>query len=213
MELLNILDASPNLESDFTKIRDSQTGTAEFCFYSNKIILRLILKSFDLLPLYEKVSIETPIESCQGSSMLDLVCAVSIMRAGDSMVDVARQLYPGIRIGKILIQRDEATALPALFYCKLCPDIAKRMVLLLDPMLATGGSAIKAIEVLVENGVKEENILFVNLISCPEGLKNLQKTCPKVRIITAFVDRGLNEQKYIVPGLGDFGCRYYGTQE
>lgn len=96
------------------------------------------------------------------------------------MVDIARQLYPGLAIGKILIQRDEETAMPVLHYAKLCPDISQRTVLLLDPMLATGGSAIKAVEVLLQKGVQQGRIIFVNLISCPEGLEAFQNACPEV---------------------------------
>ena len=92
-------------------------------------------------------------------------------------------------------------------------DIANRYCLLLDPMLATGGSANKAIDVLIAKGVPEEHILFVNLICCPEGIENIMKTHPKMKIVTACIDQGLNEQKYIIPGLGDFGCRYFGTDD
>lgn len=110
-----------------------------------------------------------------------------------------------------------------MFYAKLPRDIAERQVLLLDPMLgtcfflywrvglATGGSAIKAIEVLVDHGVSPDSILFVNLVACPEGLLAMHKAYPQVKVITAQVDEGLNDQKYIMPGLGDFGCRYFGT--
>ena len=116
-----------------------------------------------------------------------------------------------MRIGKILIQRDEKTAEPHLLYSKLPPDIADRYCLLLDPMLATGGSVLCAIEVLLQAGVSADRIIFVNLIASPEGLANLQARFPQVRIVTGVIDEGLNEQKYIVPGLGDFGCRYFGT--
>jgi uracil phosphoribosyltransferase len=133
------------------------------------------------------------------------------MRAGEAMEQGLRDCCRSIRIGKILIQRDEETALPKLFYAKLVPDIAERYVLLLDPMLATGGSAIKAIEVLLEHGVNEEKIIFLNIISAPEGLKNVTSKFPALRIVTAEVDGGLNDRKYIVPGLGDFGCLYFGT--
>ncbi|KAJ1554409.1 Uracil phosphoribosyltransferase, synthesizes UMP from uracil, partial [Cladochytrium tenue] len=99
-----------------------------------------------------------------------------------------------------------------LYYSKLPPDIKDRYCFLLDPMLATGGSAIKAIEVLKENGVPEERILFVNLICCPEGISNVIGAHPRIKIVTAFIDNGLDHRKYIVPGLGDFGCRYFGTE-
>ena len=121
--------------------------------------------------------------------------------------------YRSVRIGKILIQRDEETAQPQLYYSKLPPDIKNRFVLLLDPMLATGGSAIKAIQVLLEQGVAEEHILFVNLICSPQGIDKVMTAHPKIKIVTAEVDDGLDENYYIIPGLGDFGCRYFGTNE
>ncbi|KAK4699779.1 hypothetical protein P7C70_g6478, partial [Phenoliferia sp. Uapishka_3] len=129
------------------------------------------------------------------------------MRAGEAMEAGLRECCRAVRIGKILIQRDEETALAKLFYAKLPDDIKERYCLLLDPMLATGGSAIKAIEVLLSHGVPESRIIFLNLVASPEGLEAMFQAYPGVKIITAWVDEGLNEQKYIVPGLGDFGDR------
>lgn len=123
------------------------------------------------------------------------ICGVSIMRAGESMEEGLRECCRSVRIGKILIQRNEETSQPKLFYEKLPPDIQNRWVLLLDPMLATGGSAIMAVEVLKNKGVPEDRILFLNLIASPEGIKNFAEKVPKVRVITAFIDQGLNEQK------------------
>jgi uracil phosphoribosyltransferase len=123
------------------------------------------------------------------------------------IIIITKIIIRSVRIGKILIQRDEETAKPKLYYSRLPPDIKDRYCLLLDPMLATGGSANKAIEVLIDHGVHEERILFVNLICAPEGIDCVLKAHPKVKIVTAAVDQGLNEQKYIIPGLGDFGCR------
>jgi hypothetical protein len=120
-----------------------------------------------------------------------------------------RSVCKSVRIGKILIQRDEETALPKLIYVKLPKDISKRKILLLDPMLATGGSANRAIGVLLEHGVLEENIVFLNLIAAPEGIAAMQTAYPRVRIITTMVDSHLNEKKFIMPGIGDFGDRYF----
>ncbi|KAH7903458.1 uracil phosphoribosyltransferase-domain-containing protein, partial [Hygrophoropsis aurantiaca] len=103
--------------------------------------------------------------------------------------------------------QDEETALPKLFYSKLPEDIASRYVLLLDPMLATGGSAMKAVEVLQEQGVPEDRIIFINLVAAPEGLKAFCGKFPALRVITGWIDKGLNEKSYIIPGLGDFGER------
>jgi len=136
---------------------------------------------------------------------------VSIIRAGESMENALRAVCRDIRIGKILIQRDETTALPKLFYSKVPEDIADRYVLLLDPMLATGGSVLKAIEVLVDHGVQPERIIFVNLIAAPEGITAIANRYPEVIVVSAEVDQCLNTKKYIIPGIGDFGDRYFGT--
>jgi uracil phosphoribosyltransferase len=138
------------------------------------------------------------------------------VRAGDSLLRAVRKVVPGIAVGKVLIQRDESTKekVPILIYEKLPKLLAeKRGVLLVDPMLATGGSACKAIDELVKAGVHPERIVFVNVVCCPEGLKRMAKAWPQVRIITAAVDEKLNGDKYIVPGLGDFGDRYFGTED
>ncbi|ANB12264.1 uracil phosphoribosyltransferase [Sugiyamaella lignohabitans] len=131
------------------------------------------------------------------------------MRAGESMEQGLRDCCRSVRIGKILIQRDEETTKPKLFYDKLPEDISERYVFLLDPMLATGGSAMMAVDVLLSRGVVQERIVFLNLIASPEGIKNFTAKFPKVRIVTGVVDDGLDANSYITPGLGDFGDRYY----
>lgn len=123
------------------------------------------------------------------------ICGVSIMRAGEAMEQGLRDCCRSVRIGKILIQRDEETAKPKLFYDKLPEDIAERYVLLLDPMFATGGSATMAVEVLKERGVLEERILFLNLIASPQGIEAFAQKFPKLRVVTAFIDQGLDEKK------------------
>jgi uracil phosphoribosyltransferase len=140
--------------------------------------------------------VTTPVSTTyQGVKFAGNICGVSIMRAGEAMEQGLRDCCRSVRIGKILIQRDEETAKPKLFYDKLPEDIASRWVLLLDPMLATGGSALMAVDVLKAKGVPEEHILFLNLIASPEGVGNFAKQAPKVRVVTAFVDQGLNEKK------------------
>lgn len=131
------------------------------------------------------------------------------MRAGESMEQGLRDCCRSVRIGKILIQRDEETALPKLFYEKLPEDINDRYVFLLDPMLATGGSACMAVKVLQDRGVPLDRILFLNLLASPEGIQTFQEKYPDVKIITGGIDEALDERKFITPGLGDFGDRYY----
>ena len=131
------------------------------------------------------------------------------------MINEVMNLLPGVTVGKVLIQRDENSVdkSPVLFYTKLPDDIqAKERVFVLDPMLATGGSVLMCIEKLKEKGVNEDKITFINLVSCEEGLTNLHLRYPQVKVITASVDPILNHQKYIVPGLGDFGDRYFGSK-
>lgn len=205
------LEQTDQLVALYTIIRDEKTKRDEFIFCADRIIRLLVEKAMEFLPTKEK-EIKTPTGSeFNGKEFVGKICAVSIVRSGEAMEKAARDICQKIRIGKILIQRDENTAKPILFYHKLPKDIAERYVLLLDPMLATGGSAKKAVEILKEKGVKEEKIIFVNLISCPEGIEVFTKAFPKVKTITGVIDKSLNDKAYILPGLGDFGDRYFGT--
>ncbi|KAL2393325.1 Uracil phosphoribosyltransferase [Exophiala dermatitidis] len=208
-ENVHVLPQTPQLIALLTMIRDKDTQRADFIFYSNRIIRLLVEEGLNHLPVVAH-TVTSPVgKDYVGVKFEGKICGVSIMRAGESMEEGLRECCRSVRIGKILIQRNEDTSLPKLFYEKLPPDISNRWVLLLDPMLATGGSAIMAVEVLKNHGVPEDRILFLNLIASPEGIRNFAEKVPKVRVITAFIDQGLNDQNYIVPGLGDFGDRYY----
>lgn len=190
-------------------IRDIKTSRGDFIFYSDRIIRILVEEGLNHLPVIEK-TITTPTGAeFKGVEFQGKICGVSIMRAGESMEQGLRECCRSVRIGKILIQRDEETAKPKLFYAKLPEDIARRYVLLLDPMLATGGSAMKAIEVLLEHKVPQENILFLNILAAPEGINAVCQQFPKIKLISATLDQGLDERRYIIPGLGDFGDRYF----
>ncbi|RIA85624.1 uracil phosphoribosyltransferase-domain-containing protein [Glomus cerebriforme] len=203
------LPRTNQLEALLTIIRDKDTNRGDFIFYSNRIIRLLVEEGLNHLPVVEK-TVTTPTNTeFEGVSFKGKICGVSIMRAGESMEQGLRDCCRSVRIGKILIQRDEETALPKLYYSKLPPDIDDRYVLLLDPMLATGGSAIKAIEVLLAHEVKEDKILFLNLVASPEGIEAVTKKYSQLKIVTASIDKGLNDKKYIIPGLGDFGDRYF----
>lgn len=195
-------------------IRDKNTGRADFIFHSNRIIRLLVEEGLNHLPVQQH-TITTPVgRTYNGVKFEGKICGVSIMRAGESMEQALRECCRSVRIGKILIQRDEETSQPRLFYDKLPEDISDRWVLLLDPMLATGaydrtwyrngpeeltsipgGSALMAVDVLLSKGVPEERILFLNLIASPEGAANFAKRFPKLRVVTAFVDEGLDEKK------------------
>lgn len=206
---VHVLAQTPQLIALLTIIRDKNTERADFIFYSNRIIRLLVEEGLNHLPTVEH-TVTTPVgRTYDGLSFQGKICGVSIMRAGEAMEQGLRDCCRSVRIGKILIQRDEETSMPKLFYDKLPSDIANRWVLLLDPMFATGGSAIMAVEVLKSRGVPEERILFLNLIASPEGVQNFATKFPAVKVVTAFIDQGLDEKKYIVPGLGDFGDRFY----
>ncbi|MCJ1429216.1 Uracil phosphoribosyltransferase, synthesizes UMP from uracil [Sticta canariensis] len=206
---VHILPQTPQLIALLTMIRDRNTTRADFIFYSNRIIRLLVEEGLNHLPVVEH-TITTPVgRSYAGVKFQGKICGVSIMRAGEAMEQGLRDCCRSVRIGKILIQRDEDTSKPKLFYDKLPEDISDRWVLLLDPMFATGGSATMAVDILKSRGVPENRILFLNLIASPEGVTGFAKRFPELRIVTAFVDQGLDEKNYIVPGLGDFGDRFY----
>mgnify|MGYP001079835752 CR=1 FL=1 len=195
-----------------TLIRNKDASRSDFVFYADQLMRSLIEFSFDQLP-YDEKTVTTPTGCAfSGLELSKEVIGVSIMRAGEAMEQALRSTIRGIKIGKILIQRDEAS--PAkqakLFYSKL-PEVNDLAILLLDPMLASGSSAVLAIQVLLERGVKEEDICFVNLIAAPEGVEVLMTKYPKIRVVTTMIDCNLNSDKYIIPGIGDFGDRYFGT--
>lgn len=204
-----VLPQTNQLIGLYSIIRDQNTKRSDFVFYSDRIIRLLVEEGLNQLPV-EKALIKCHgNHEYEGARFQGKICGVSIVRAGESMEMGLRDCCRSVRIGKILIQRDEETALPKLFYEKLPEDISDRYVFLLDPMLATGGSAMMAVEVLLSRGVKENRILFLNLLAAPEGIQAFQDKYPEIRIITGGIDEKLDENKYIVPGLGDFGDRYY----
>jgi uracil phosphoribosyltransferase len=182
-------------------IRDKNTDRADFIFYSNRIIRLLVEEGLNHLPVVA-YTVTSPVgKDYPGVKFQGKICGVSIMRAGESMEQGLRDCCRSVRIGKILIQRDEDTCQPKLFYEKLPIDIADRWVLLLDPMFATGGSAVMAINVLKAKGVPEDRILFLNIIASPEGVGNFSKQFPKVRVVTSFIDQGLNEKKSVLESV------------
>lgn len=210
-----ILVDSPAVRGLFSRIRDKTTERKEFAVFMSRLMTLLAEEALYQLPGTEAAMIETPCGHYRGLSPPpeDSLVVVSILRSGDILLDAFERLVPGLAIGKILIQRDEHSAEKSahLYYSKLPPDTSSRVVVLVDPMLATGGSVIEAIKVLRDKGVPEDRILFVNVIAAPEGLQHLAKAFPGVRVVTAAIDSHLNADKYIVPGLGDAGDRFYGT--
>jgi uracil phosphoribosyltransferase len=208
---LTILKMTSQLRTLMTIIRDQHTKRNDFIFYADRINRLLIEEGLNCLPTREKKVITRTGEPYHGSEFVGKICAVPIIRAGLSMENSMREVAKKIRIAHILIQRDETTAKPIFFKKWLPSDIETRYVLILDPMLATGGSANETIRTLMESGVKEERIIFINLVAAPEGIEAVLSAHPEIRLITAEVDAGLDEHAYILPGLGDFGDIYFGT--
>ena len=200
------------------KCRDKNTKGKEFMVYGDRLMRILAEEALCRLPHVVPGKVETPCGSAHGPvddvAAMSKICLVSVVRSGDILQEAVRQLEPGVAVGKILIQRDESTLdkRPVLYYKKLPKDIADRFVVLVDPMLATAGSAKMALSVLLDSGVKPENIMFLNLICAPEGLDALRADYPEVHVVTGAIDERLNEHRFIVPGLGDYGDRYYQTE-
>jgi uracil phosphoribosyltransferase len=208
---LHVLAQTKQLRALHTIIRDRNATRQDFVFYSGRIMRLLIECALDQLP-YAACDVQTPVgETYQGLRLASPVCGVSIIRAGDSMEGALRAAWPSIHLGKILIQRDKTTKLPRLYYAALPHDIGAGHVLMLDPMLATGGTALKSIEVLLDHGVAESNIIFINLIAAPEGIAAVRHRYSQLPIVTSSVEQRLNQDAYMIPGIGDFGDRYFGT--
>lgn len=200
----------PLIQHKLTLLRDKNTGSKEFRELVSEIAMLMCYEATRDLSLKE-VEIETPICVTKAKVVSGKKLAfVPILRAGLGMVDGVLRLVPAAKVGHIGMYRDPDTKLPVEYYCKLPNDISSRDVIVLDPMLATGGSAIDAIGKLKEHGVTA--IKFMCVIAAPEGLAALQKAHPDVEIFCAALDERLNEHAYIVPGLGDAGDRIFGTR-
>ncbi|CAH0417353.1 uracil phosphoribosyltransferase [Periweissella fabaria] len=209
MGKLEVLD-HPLIQHKMSIIRDKKVGTKVFREMVNEIAMLMAYDVTRDMPL-EDVEIETPITTTVKKRLAGKKLAVvPILRAGLGMVDGVVSMIPAARIGHIGMYRDEETLQPVEYFVKLPEDIDQREVLIVDPMLATGGSANMAIEALKKRGAKI--IKLVVLVSAPEGVKAVQEEHPDVDIYTAALDDGLNEHGYIVPGLGDAGDRLFGTK-
>ncbi|MDB6126464.1 MAG: uracil phosphoribosyltransferase [Verrucomicrobia bacterium] len=205
--MLHVLD-HPLAAHVITHLRDKTTKPATFRTLCYQISLLLAVEATRSLPTEEK-PIETPIEPMLGRVLTHQpLVVVPILRAGLGMVQPFLDIFPDVSVGYIGLERDHTTAIARSYYCKL-PKLAGRRILLVDPMLATGGSAVKAIDVVRTAGGTD--ITLVSIVSSPEGVAEVEKHHANIDIYTAALDRGLNLRKYIVPGLGDFGDRLYGT--
>ncbi|MCQ2135036.1 MAG: uracil phosphoribosyltransferase [Bacteroidales bacterium] len=200
----------PMIQHKLSIMRQKETGTKDFKQLLKEISMLMGYEITRDLPLEDK-EIETPICKMVAKVVPGRKLAiVPILRAGLGMVDGLLELIPVAKVGHIGLYRNEETHKPVVYYCKLPFDIQERLVILTDPMLATGGSACDAIQMLKERGCK--NIRLMNLVAAPEGVKAVQEAHPDVDIYVAAVDEKLNEDAYIVPGLGDAGDRIFGTK-
>lgn len=190
-----------------THLRDQTTKPALFRTLSYQISLLLALEATRDLATVEK-TVETPMESTIGHVLAKPLVVVPILRAGLSMMQPFHDIFPDVSVGYVGLERDHETAVARSYYCKL-PPLAGTRVVVADPMLATGGSAVQAINVVKSAGAKE--IVFICIVASPEGAARMHESHPEVPVYTAALDRALNQRKYILPGLGDFGDRLYGT--
>lgn len=200
----------PLVQHKVSLLRNKSTGTKEFKELVSELATLLCYEATRDLPT-EEVEITTPIAVAKTRMLAGRKLAlVPILRAGLGMVDGMLALLPAAKVGHIGMYRDESTLEPVEYYCKLPADIAEREVIVLDPMLATGGSAVDAIHQIKKRGAK--GVKFIGIIGAPEGLQKLQVAHPDVDIYIAALDEKLNENGYIVPGLGDAGDRIFGTK-
>ena len=198
----------PFVHDALMALRDVRTAPPEFRRAATRISLLLAAEALRSVRTVV-TTVTTPLGPAEGHVVRTDIVVVPVLRAGLSMVDAVLQLAPSARVGHIGLQRDEETAVASRYYSKLPPDIGDSHVLMVDPMLATGGSSVAAIDLVKAAGAR--NIALVCVIAAPEGIALVQKTHPDVDIYTPVVDRELNAHKFIVPGLGDFGDRLYGT--
>jgi uracil phosphoribosyltransferase len=200
--------AHPLVQHNLALLRDKETRSPEFRRLLGEIASLMIYEATRDFAL-KKISVQTPLAEAPGFRLKREVVLVPVLRAGLGMLDSILQLIPHARVGFIGLKREETT-LKALFYHKSLPkNLGDFEVVLIDPMLATGGSAVAALDLLAEQGAK--HIRLVNLVAAPAGIRAVQKSHPRVPIYTAAVDRRLNERGFIVPGLGDAGDRLFGT--
>ncbi|GAA0150142.1 nucleotide kinase [Lithospermum erythrorhizon] len=209
---LYVIQSTFQIRGMHTLIRDAQITKHDFVFYADRLIRLVVEHGLGHLPFTEK-HVTTPTGAVYtGVDFCKRLCGVSVVRSGESMENALRACCKGIKIGKILIHREGDNG-QQLIYEKLPQDISDRHVLLLDPILGTGNSAVQAISLLLKKGVPESNIIFLNLISAPQGVHVVCKRFPRIKIVTSEIEHGLNDDFRVVPGMGEFGDRYFGTDD
>ena len=201
------VSSHPLVADSLRGLRDRATQPEEFRVLARKIITLLVYEATADLPVVHG-TVQTPLKEADAISVEQEVVAIPVLRAGLGLLGPVLELLPRVSVGYIGLERDEQTAVARIYYEKL-PDLVGKVPLLLDPMLATGGSAARALDLIKEAGGR--NTRMVCVVAAPEGVKVLEERHPEVKIFTAALDEGLNDRAYIVPGLGDFGDRLFGT--
>jgi len=198
----------PIAQDALLMLRDRTTEPSRFRRLTHRLSVILTIEATRNLPMM-LARVDTPLESAQGEALQANLVVVPVLRAGLGMAEAVLTLLPHARVGHVGLQRDERTAVAERYYAKLPQGIAGSTALIVDPMLATGGSALATIALLQQAGVRDIRLLCI--VAAPEGLAAIEAAHPALPIFTAVVDRELNAQKFILPGLGDFGDRLYGT--
>lgn len=198
----------PCVQHKLALIRDISTGHKEFRALATEITMFISYEALKNVRV-KRVEVETPVAKAECHKIDEAVVVVPILRAGIGMLDGILSLIPSARVGFVGLYRDEETKEPVTYYERMPPQIRDGICIVIDPMLATGGSTVAAIDVLKEQGAR--NIVVVCIVTCPEGIERVEAAHPDVHIYAASIDQGLNEKKYIVPGLGDAGDRLFGT--
>lgn len=205
---------TPQIRGMHTFIRNKDTPRDEFAFYSKRLIRLVIERALTLMPFYQDCNVSTPQgmpyqgKTCTASN----VCGVSIICGGEPLEDALKDVCKDVRVGKILIQTNQTTGEPELYYLKLPEDIKNFRVILMDAAVATGAASMMAIRVLIDHDVPEENITLVSILMAINGVNTIAYAFKNVKIVTSEVDPSLNSVFQIVPGFGDFADRYFGTE-
>jgi uracil phosphoribosyltransferase len=198
----------PLIEDCMAHLRDRETDVADFRRYARLLTQLLCFEATRDLAL-EAVEIETPLERMTAQRLADKVVLVPVLRSGLAMLETVGSLFPDARVGFVGLERDEETAVARGYYRKLPSNLEDSRVMILEPMLATGGSACATLELLTEAGARD--LRLVSVVAAPEGIEEVGRRFPHAAVYAAVVDHGLNARKFILPGLGDFGDRYFGT--
>jgi uracil phosphoribosyltransferase len=198
----------PIAQDALVRLRNRETSASEFRKLTHRLSLAVVLEATRKLPI-NLARVETPLELTDGEVIDGEIVVVPVLRAGLGMVDAVLELLPYARVGHIGLQRNENTAMAARYYERLPSHLSSATVLIVDPMLATGGSALAAIEMVQQAGARDIRLLCI--VAAPEGIAAVEAKYPTLPIFTPAIDRQLNAQKFILPGLGDFGDRLYGT--